>query len=93
MPTLNEQQKYLLNRLPRPYDLKQVEIADTPAVKAARKVIEAHDKCVEKQKCERQQKFKAALESAREAIYFKKPEEALAKVAALESAFPNSRTC
>lgn len=100
MATVNEQQKYLLGRLPGRYDLKDIDVLESAEVKAARKTIEsaqkiigAHDKQASKQRCDYQNKFKKDLDAAREAIYFKKPDEALAAVKALETEFPAKCKC
>jgi len=93
MAALNEQQKYLLSRIPSRYDIKDASIPDTTEVKHARKVIEAHDKKTAEHRCERSNKFNKSLTAAREAIYFKKPDEALALVRALEAEFPKKCTC
>lgn len=93
MAALNEQQKYLLNRLPNRYDVKTLDVPEPAAVKAARKVIEAHDKHSSKLRCDHQARFKKVSEAAREAIYFKKPEEALKAVQQLESEFQKKCEC
>lgn len=93
MAALDEQQKYLLGRLPNRYDLKEPEELEPAEVKQARKAIEAHTKKVSEKKCARNNAFKKAVEAAREAIYFKKPEDALALVRALEAEFRTKCTC
>ena len=87
MAALNEQQKYLLNRLPNNYAFKGKSIAETPEVKQARKVIAAFDEKNQKFFSDRKSKYLKALKGAREAIYFKTPEKALDTIKALEAEF------
>lgn len=84
---LNEQQKYLLNRLPNKHDYKHLDEQDPADVKKSRATIAAHDERVARQRLARERKFKKAIEAAREAIYFKPESEALKAVKALETEF------
>lgn len=93
MNKLNQQQNYLLSRLPRQYDVTPLEVPEPAEVKAAKKIIERHEKHASDLRCEHQKKYKKALEAAREAIYFKKPEEALAAVRSLEAQFHTKCSC
>jgi hypothetical protein len=88
MAALNEQQKYLLNRLPNKYDYKTPSVPETVEVKRARKVIADFDEKVGKLADESKRKFAKVLSAAREAIYFKPQDEALDILKALESEFP-----
>lgn len=88
MAQLNEQQKYLLNRLPNRYDFKITEVSEPSEVKQARKIIAAFTERVDKQGDERKRKFHKSLVVAREAIYFKPANDALKVVRDLEAEFP-----
>jgi hypothetical protein len=87
MATLNEQQKYLLNRIPGQYSYKHPTIADSAEVKQARKVIAAFEERTQKESSQRKSKFLRAIRAAREAVYFKQPEKALELIKGVESDF------
>lgn len=87
MAVMNEEKKYLLNRLPGRYSLKRPPVADTPEVKKARKLVEDFGARLDKEHEDRQRKFNKAVKAAREAIYFKEPQKALEAIKALEAEF------
>src|SRR5688572_3947531 len=76
---LTAQQTYLLQRIPHLYQMDGVEEVSEPAeVKAARKVVERWDKQESLRKCKAQRRNEALVRKAQEAVYFDKPEKALA---------------
>ena len=78
---LTAQQAYLLQRIPAVYSMNGAEAPDEPAeVKQARKVIERWEKQEAIRKCKVQKRNEALVRKAREAVYFDKPEKALAIV-------------
>jgi len=77
--SLPDQQKYLLQRAPRLYDMNGYEQpAEPPEVKQARRVIERWEKEQSKSACAARKTNEALIRKAKEAIYFDKPEKALA---------------
>jgi len=83
--TLTDQQKYLLNRLPGKWDLKSESLDEPAEVKQARKVVEAFDEKSRKFSCAAACRAEKALSKAREAIYFKPIDAALAAVHEVEA--------
>lgn len=78
---LDERQKYLLDRLPKKWDLNGYHAPQEPVeVKRARKLIERWDKHEARRQCEAEKRNLALLRKAREAVYFSTPEKALAIV-------------
>lgn len=88
MAQLSEQQKYLLERLPRIHSFKNNVVPDTPEVKQARKVIASFAEKVDRNNSERKDKFSKMLIAAKESIYFKPAGDALSAVRAVEAEFP-----
>jgi hypothetical protein len=84
MANLTEQQKYLLARLPRSYDLNYKDGPDPVAVVRANKVISDHVDKTRIKKDEWDKKVSGSLEEAREAIYFKNPVDALKVIQKME---------
>lgn len=87
MAIMNEEKKYLLNRLPGRYSLKRPPVADPPEVKKARKVVDDFAARLDREHEERQRKYNKAVKSAREAIYFKDAQKALEAIKAIETEF------
>ncbi len=87
MPTMNEQQKYLLNRIPGQYAYKNPTLAEPADIKRARKIIAAYEDKTQKEFSSRKKKYLKAIRNAREAVYFKKPEQALEIIKSLEQEF------
>lgn len=78
---LTQQQIYLLNRIPGIHQMNGIEPqAETAEVKRARKVIERWDKAQSLKACQQRKRNEALIRKAREAVYFDKPEKALAIV-------------
>lgn len=76
---LTEQQKYLLQRIPRMYDMNgYVPRAEPAEVKQARKVVERWEKDEAKLECEARARNEALRRKATETVYFDTPEKALA---------------
>jgi hypothetical protein len=88
MAALNEQQEYLLGRIPNQYAFKDPDVVEPTEVKKARKVIAAFDDKTSKFFSERKKKFAKARKAAIETVYFKQPERALEIIKALEAEFP-----
>ena len=85
---LSEQQKHLLNRLPNWYEARgNTEPKEPASVIRARKVIEEWDERTKKERVQREQRFKKALNETRESIYFLTADKALVKVKAFETEF------
>ena len=88
---LNDQQKYLMERLPKMYSYrKEIKPEIEPAeIKKARKLVKDWDnKQIDKSNA-RDKRMEDALKSAREAIYFKPAGDALKVVKALEDKIKN----
>jgi hypothetical protein len=78
---LTERQKYLLDRIPRIYDLNgRKPILIPPDVKRARALVERWDKAESKRACAAKKRNEALLRKAREAVYFCDERKALAIV-------------
>jgi hypothetical protein len=78
---LTPQQKYLLQRIPSQYRMNGYKERPEPTeVKRARKLIERWDKEEATLRCRADQRNDALVRKAREAVYFDKPEKALAIV-------------
>lgn len=76
---LTPQQNYLLQRIPRAYELKDAENRVEPAeVKKARKAVEQWEEKENLLKCQAKKRNEALVQKAREAVYFETPEKALA---------------
>jgi hypothetical protein len=76
---ITEQQKYLLSRIPRIYDMNGAPKRQEPAaIKIARKRIENWDKAEANRECAARKRNEALIRKAREAVYFAPPEKALA---------------
>lgn len=85
---LSEQQKHLLNRLPNWYEVRrETEPKEPAAIKRARKLIEDYASKTEREREDREQKFKKALNGVREAIYFLPADKALLKVKGFEEEY------
>jgi hypothetical protein len=85
---LSEQQKHLLGRLPSWYQVKREHEPKEPVeVVRARKLIEDYTNRTEKERNDRENRFKKALNDVRESIYFLTAEKALIRVKAFESKF------
>ena len=83
---LNHQQNYLLERLPKLYDLKNSKDDTEPKeVVHARKVIAIYTEKTSKQRVDREKHLKKVIAAAKEAIYFKPSEEALEVVKRVEA--------
>lgn len=83
---VKEVQKYLLERLPRMYDLREKVEPTMPAnVKKAMEVVETYNAGVLKRKKDHEAKMKKMLEAAREAIYLGTEAEALKAIKAVEA--------
>jgi hypothetical protein len=81
---LNEQQKYLLERIPKKYDIKFKNDPEPANIVAARKTIAAWD---EKQKVKLNAfniNVQKMVESAREAVHFKTLKDALEIIKTIE---------
>jgi len=75
---INDQQKYLLGRIPSLYQMNGHKKLDEPVeVKRARKVIERWDKAEELRECKAKKRNEALIIKAKEAVYFASPEKAL----------------
>jgi hypothetical protein len=78
---LSPQQLYLLQRIPRSYDMNGYDANPIPKeVTAARKLLERYDKVEAKKQCEAKKRNEALIRKAQEAVYFDTPEKALAIV-------------
>lgn len=78
---LTQQQAYLLQRIPSLHDMNGLESLAEPAeVKRARKVVEGWEKKQSLRACQQRKRNEALIRKAREAVYFDKPEKALAIV-------------
>ena len=78
---LTVQQRYLLERLPSPYQMNGYKERAEPAqVKRARKLIKQWDKQEKVLQCQASKRNEALRQKAKEAIYFDTPEKALAIV-------------
>lgn len=76
---LTDQQKYLLQRIPSSYQMNGYKPQVEPAeVKQARKLIERWDKQEQLLQCQAGKRAEALRSKAREAVFFDKPEKALA---------------
>jgi nitrogenase molybdenum-iron protein alpha/beta subunit len=85
---LTEHQKHLLNRLPNWYEVRKSHEPKEPAnVIRARKLIEEYTEGAEKERKDREDRFKKALNDVCEAIYFLTADKALLKVKAFEAEF------
>jgi hypothetical protein len=85
---LSEQQKHLINRLPNWYEVRSEHAPKEPVqVSKARKIIGDWEERTSKERKDREQRFKKALNDTREAIYFLPADKALVKVKAFESEF------
>lgn len=83
--TLNDRQKYLLNRLPERYNLPKREHApDPPAIKKARRLIERFDRREAALNCKHTKRLEALLQKAKEAVYFSSETKALRIVQQVE---------
>ena len=88
MARLTEQQSYLLNRMPKTYDYRKflkAESAEPARIVKARKLISDWERKQEDSRDAQEKKFESLLAEAREAVYFKPPEQALLAVKALEA--------
>lgn len=75
---LTPQQNYLLQRIPRSFDMNgDTPVPETAEVKRARKVIERWDKAEALRACRAKKRNEALITKAREAVYFSTPEKAL----------------
>jgi hypothetical protein len=88
MAALNEQQEYLLGRIPNQYAFKDPDVVEPTEVKKARKSIAAFDDKTSKFFSERKKKFTKARKIAIETVYLKQPDRALEIIKALEAEFP-----
>lgn len=75
---LNDQQRYLLARIPTIYNMNGHEPLPEPVdVRKARKVIERWDKAESLRACKAKKRNEALITKAREAVYFASPDKAL----------------
>lgn len=78
---LTDKQRYLLQRIPRVWDMSGYEHPPEPTeVKRARKTVEQWDKKKDLAECAARKRNEALTRKASEAVYFETPEKALAIV-------------
>lgn len=83
--TLTDRQKYLLQRIPSPYEVNGFHAPTEPKeVTRARKLTERWDKQVTLAKCRHDKKSEALIRKAKEAVYFEADTKALAIVRQVE---------
>jgi hypothetical protein len=83
--TLNDRQRYLLQRIPDRYKLATWKNPPEPsAVKAARKLVTAWDETQRIESCKYIKRMEALIQKAREAVYFETEEKALGIVRQVE---------
>ena len=78
--TLTDQQKYLLQRLPGKYEIAEPKVVEPLSIKRMRKAVEAWDEKQRKVSCKVKCEGEKLIVKAREAIYFKPVDQALAMV-------------
>jgi hypothetical protein len=92
MANLKKVQEYLLDRIPRLYDLQEKVEHPMPAdVKKAMEIIETYNNSVNKRKKDHESKMKKLIESAKEAIYLGTEAEALKAVKLVEAEVEKNR--
>jgi len=86
---LTKQQEYLLQRIPKIYDIRAHNhtVVESAEVVKARKLIEAHETYLNKKVKALEVRATKAINEAREAVYFKSPQDALKIIKALEAEF------
>ena len=83
--TLTDQQKYLLQRLPEPYQITVPHLTEPVRIRQMRKAIDAWDKRQHDLSCKIKCDGEKLITKAREAIYFRPVHEALALVQKAEA--------
>jgi hypothetical protein len=82
---LTKQQEYLLNRIPKVYEMRNHKTTTEPArVTLARRVIEKFNEDEHVKEKAEEKRLSALVNAAREAVYFKSAEEALKAIKDLE---------
>ena len=82
---LTIRQKYLLERIPKTYDLKEFHAEEPRDVSSARKLVDRYDKAIAVKQCEHSKRTEALIRKAREAVYFESEEKALAIIRQVET--------
>jgi len=81
---LNVRQRYLLDRIPRTYDLNGLHLQEPAEVTQAKQIVDRWEKKAAHQHCIHTKRTEALIRKAREAVYFSTEEKALAIIQQIE---------